>query len=110
VNKQLSRLYRLYNKKYFNNELPNIDIDFQSPRRFKADGHGKRTCAVTIFQHGKPVAIYIKRYANKEWPYIKCDLLHEMIHVSLPCRCNHGPRFKKELRRLMKAGAFDRIL
>jgi predicted metal-dependent hydrolase len=108
--RNLSRLYREYNRKYFNNQLPTIEVDFLTPRTFATHKLGKRSCAVTLYENRKPFAIYIKRHPKKEWPYIKCDLLHEMIHVSLPYRINHGPRFKKELRRLMKAGAFDAIL
>ncbi len=108
-NRTLKRLYRQYNKKFFNNNLPNIPVGFASPSDLLKAGLGKKTCAVTLFDKGKPTAIYIKRYKRKEWPYIKADLLHEMAHVALPFRVNHGPRFQEEMLRLAQAGAFKKI-
>jgi SprT-like family len=45
----------------------------------------------------------------------KIALLHEMIHLKLYIENgdpgeDHGPRFRSELTRLMKEGAYDRLL
>lgn len=106
----LRRLYRQYNKQYFGNKLPKIPVQFATPTEFIKGGLGKRTCAVTLFKHDTPHSIFIRRDPNKHWSYIKLDLLHEMAHVALPASVNHGPRFKAEMRRLEKAGAFRKLL
>jgi hypothetical protein len=106
----LKRLYRQYNKKYFGNKLPKILVAFATPKEFLKGGLGKKTLAVTLFKHEAPVAIYIRRELDKHWSYIKLDLLHEMAHVALPASVNHGPRFKAEMLRLEKAGAFRKLL
>jgi hypothetical protein len=108
-NRSLKRLYNQYNKKFFGNKLPNITVGFASPGELLKQGLGKKTCAVTLFDKHQPIAIYVKRYKRKEWPYIKSDLLHEMAHVALPFRVNHGPRFQAEMLRLAQAGAFKKI-
>ena len=106
----LRRLYRKYNKKYFNNQLPDIPVAFASPGTFHRAGLGKKTCAVTLFEPDyRPKAIIIRHYPSKNWCYIKSDLLHELVHVAHP-RWNHGRNFKAEIRRLAAEGAFDDIL
>jgi hypothetical protein len=107
----LKRLYRQYNKKYFGNKLPKgTTVTFANPAHFVKTGLGKKTCAITFFLHEKPPVIVIKRFKQKHWSYIKLDLLHEMAHVKLPINVNHGPRFKAEMARLEKAGAFRKLL
>jgi len=107
----LKRLYRYYNRKFFGNKLPNIIVGFSSPADLVKKGHGKKTCAVTLFDdNDAPEAILIKRYPHKHWSYIKLDLLHELCHVALPASVNHGPRFKSEMKRLERAGAFRKLL
>lgn len=105
----LKRLYREYNRRYFAGKLPNIWIIFGQAREWRASKLGKTTCAATFYEDGIPIGIAIRYYKHKGVQYVKTDLLHEMIHVSKP-RANHGPAFKKELRRLMDAGAFDNLV
>lgn len=35
-------------------------------------------------------------------------LLHEMVHLDIPCNAGHGPRFKARMRKLAAQGAMDR--
>jgi hypothetical protein len=105
----LKQLYRQYNKRFFNNKLPNdISVGFAAPTEFKKSGLGKYTCAVTLFEKRKPVAIFINRFTGKGWAYIKSDLLHEMAHVAHP-RAQHGPVWQAEMKRLAAIGAFKGI-
>lgn len=109
--RKLKQLYKLYNKQYFRNKLPNIQVAFGTPSDFKKGGLGKTTCAVTIYNAaGIPKAVVIKKYKGKEWPYIKADLLHEICHVALPWGTHHGPAFHREMKRLFLAGAFNGVL
>jgi SprT-like family len=104
----LQRLYRRYNRKYFGGRLPTIYIQFLAPGQFKKNGLGRATCAVTCFEDGSPVAIYISANRLKTWRYIKADLLHEMCHVAHP-KAQHGPAFENEMKRLAAAGAFKGV-
>ena len=46
----------------------------------------------------------------KKWSKIaEHTLIHEMVHLSLPPKVFHGPRFEKEMLRLAKAGAFKGV-
>ena len=105
----LKRLYREYNRKYFGGSLPKIWLIFGQAREWRASKLGKTTCAATFFEDGKPIGIAVRYYKHKSTNYFKADLLHEMAHVANP-RANHGRAFKREMRRLMMAGAFDNIL
>jgi hypothetical protein len=106
----LKRLYNQYNKKYFGNQLPKIKVHYASPAQFVKRKLGKTTCAATLYdENHKPVAIVIKKFKRKAYGYIKSDLLHEMVHVALPFRVDHGPRFQAEMLRLAMAGAFEKV-
>lgn len=106
----LKRLYREYNKKYFDNKLPNdIWVIFGGARDWRTAKLSKNTCAATFFEDHKPIGIAIRYYRFKTGPYVKSDLLHEMIHVARP-RVGHGRTFKQEVRRLAALGALDNIL
>lgn len=108
-NRALKKLYREYNRKFFGNTLPKIWLIFGQAREWKKARLGKTTCAATFFEGGKPIGIAIRYYKHKGSQYCKTDLLHEMCHVARP-RAGHGPAFKEEIRRLMLAGAFDKLV
>ena len=104
----LQKLYRQYNKKYFGGKLPAIRINFVSPADMKKSGLGRGTCAVTCFENGVAVAVYISITRYKTWRYIKSDILHELCHIAHP-KAEHGPVFENEMKRLASAGAFKGI-
>lgn len=109
-NPWLKKLYRQYNRKYFGNKLPlDIFVVFGNARTWRSARISKNSAAVTFIKGGKPLGIVIRYYKHKGRPYIKCDLLHEMIHVAHP-RASHGPIFKQEVRRLAALGALDKLL
>ena len=97
------RLYDEYNEKYFGYKLPMVHVGFYK----MPDCYG-----VTFKTHGAKFASHI--CLNPLFiPYeqqLCSTLLHEMIHVSQNNKYGHGKRFKKELRRLIVAGAFDHLL
>lgn len=107
-NRALKKLYREYNRKYFGNRLPDVFIDFTTPRDLAKNGLGKATCAVTFLKGYSRPAIFISRNPLKTWRYVKSDLLHEMCHVARP-RADHGQAFEEEMLRIAKMGAFKNI-
>ena len=101
---EYSDIYDHYNKKYFKHQLPVVRVGFYTDC--------ERECGATVRLYGAKHSSYI--YLNNRLKtfdcYLRSTLLHEMCHVKLANRGGHGPKFKKELKRLMRLGAFDDIL
>ena len=96
--------YDHFNVKYFGGGLPIVYVGLYKMKNY--------TYGCTIRQHGMKYCshILLNPYFEK-WPDVtKQNILHEMIHVKFRNRHGHGPRFKKEMRRLLLAGAFDDTL
>ena len=107
--RDLTHFYHAYNRRYFKRRmLPNIEV-YYGPLPAP---HGKFKYGVTGFSdRGKPIYITLnKKIRNLGEDIVHITLLHEMVHASLPFRVKHGPKFKKEIRRLLLAGAFDEHL
>lgn len=100
TNKKLRYWFRRYNKKYFSNRLPEISVKFKDITRAKCIGQ-------THYECYKPVYVAIDNELKTWSDMAKMTLLHEMCHVALPLRVNHGPRFQDEMLRLARAGAFN---
>jgi hypothetical protein len=96
TNADLRWWYREYNRKYFGNKLPKAHVKFS----------GIEGLGVT---HVEWKEIFISKQLKRWRAIALMTLLHEMVHLSLPPRFNHGPRFNKEMLRLAKAGAFRGI-
>lgn len=107
----LQKTFSLYNRKYFGNRLPKCQVRWNKKllRRGymgEADGCGRLLKRPTII-----IAIELKRLQR----VAKITLLHEMVHVLLDARglstesLNHGPRFQREMLRLAKCGAFNKL-
>lgn len=97
TNKDLKHWYKHYNKKFWQNRLPDI------PVRFANTG---KNWGQTHFEGHEPAYIEISREAKKSRAVSLMTLLHEQVHVFLPDRIIHGPKFEAEMLRLAKAGAF----
>lgn len=90
--------YALYNRRYFGNKLPAdvtcIWLDAGPLGRWDSDIN-----RIAINRKLKPW--------SKVW---KETLLHEMAHVATDDeREGHGPRWRKEMLRLARIGAFDNL-
>lgn len=101
-NAKLKAYYKRYNKKYFGGKLPDINIRF-------GETHRKFVIAETIFLGGHPSSIVIYRKFKRWDKIVLQSLLHEMVHVSLPVKIVHGPKFEAEMQRLAKLGAFKNV-
>lgn len=95
TNAELRYWYRRYNKKYFGGKL-DARVCFSKEVCKKFIGHADWYDRV----------ITISKEIKRLDCVIKGTLLHEMAHIKLPVKVNHGPRFEKEMLRLAKAGAF----
>jgi len=102
TNAELRRLFRQYNRDYFSGKLPNADIRFATMDR-------ENDLGFCLLFAGVPEIRINKRL--KRWPkLVRSTLLHEMVHIALPRHVQHGPRFNRELARLISEGAYDGLL
>jgi predicted metal-dependent hydrolase len=95
---KLKTWYKRYNRKYFRGKLPPISLRFAKTE--------KAVFGYTNFRGNKPIAIIISQRIRYWDRLVKQVLLHEMCHVGLSPRIEHGPKFEAEMRRLARAGAF----
>ena len=108
TNTRLKHWYKVFNRKYFKNELPNLEVKFSKelPDQMMGGSRWNR-------KRGKDAsfnAIWIN-WAHRKGTVIAIQtLLHEMCHIAIGPRYNHGTRFHKQIDRLYKAGAYKGLL
>ena len=96
TNLELHFWYKTYNRKYFGGKLRAAKVKFA----------GIQGLGVTHLEWRE---IFISKDFKKWRAVALMTLLHEMVHLWLPKKYNHGVRFQKEMLRLAKAGAFRGI-
>lgn len=109
--------YDHYNRRYFGGELPNdiaLHFEIHEFMESKEKGHvlfGRYSRRSVNSGRGVRHDIAINTDTRPFEELVKQILLHEMVHVKLqgPGRA-HGPRFRKEIRRLVRAGAYADLL
>ena len=99
----LFQMFMYYNRKYFEGKLRLQDLGLKRMTLLDA-GYTQ------FHEGGVPPAIYINKALTKWRRCVRIVLLHEMVHVSLPQHVEHGPRFKRRIRQLVKQGAYDDLL
>jgi len=112
TNKNLKQMFNHANRKYFNNELPNIPITWK--KKLMMNG-AVGECVFNRDDEKHPnkitsVEIHLHTWLQDYPPYLIQTLLHEMAHLKLGVRVHHGKVFQKEIRRLVAVGAYDGIL
>jgi hypothetical protein len=95
--RRLERLYRRYNKIYWEGELPRYYV---LPGKLK---NNTREAILGEFHYARPL-IVINVDAHKRDTKIRCTLLHEMAHVVVSGR-GHEREFLSEMERLLQRGA-----
>lgn len=96
----LARAYSRFNRLYFANALP-PDLPVRWSRKLPSSMYGCHS------EEG----ILIHAQLRPFWEVAMMTLLHEMAHEATKDeRDSHGPRWRREMRRLMRLGAFDEFL
>lgn len=96
----LKKAYLLYNKLYFNDALPPTTVVKWGT--LIGDEEGEWTDDKEIIVNTK-----LRRFHNS-W---RLTLLHEMAHQATDDEtAEHGPRWRRLMKRLYKKGAFDDLL
>ena len=124
---ELKYWYSFFNKKYFKNKLPDLYVHFGKLSRFKMGRTKFRVlckscdCCLKLREKYKdeiktdrlPIEISINKQFQKGlggYELAITTLVHEMIHVSIGGKYYHGPKFRKEKKRLLRAGILDRCI
>jgi predicted metal-dependent hydrolase len=100
----LEKIYDYSNKKFYGNKLPEIEIKYSKRM------HMKHAMGETLFVGLEPKRINIAYYLQYVPSQCIITVLHEMAHVKLGRKVGHGKKFKAELLRLHKVGAYDGLL
>lgn len=99
---ELRRWYRQYNRRWFADELPD-DIDvLYAP----VDG----LCGEVSEGEAGDLIVRINPAYALDTRIARITLLHEMAHIKLWPKRNHGTVFQRELQRLAIAGAYKGLL
>jgi len=98
---RLKRAYLDYNDRYWAGKLPD---DLMVKWAYGIDAMGD----------SDPEIIRINALLRRWECAWRATLLHECAHIAVdltgPELKDHGPKFKREIRRLLRAGAFDGLL
>lgn len=106
---ELHEKYDEFNETYFNSRLPVVRIGYY-PDIEGMDGEDAYGCTIHLSGYKHTTHILLNPYFRGWSKTTEATLLHEMIHVKMPKRVGHGPKFQRELRRLIREGAFDDLL
>lgn len=98
TNKDLRRYYRVANRKYFGNALPELNLYFSKLRSISG---------VTRVLGDVPAYIEINEDLRTYQAITIQTVLHEMVHVEHPTWKGHDWRFDRRMLRLAKMGAMD---
>jgi hypothetical protein len=100
TNADLRYMYLDFNRRYFGNRLPkDMPVYFDD-----IDCLGHTAVAKQTF---RPEYIRISKRLRFSNRMSAMTLFHEMCHVETPKYRGHGPWFRKRMKQLAKAGAFD---
>jgi hypothetical protein len=106
TNKELAKLYKKYNTKYFDGKLP-AEIPVQLIDMSATDKGGLCT---TYSEPGLVIhSIHLDSTFKDYDQLLKFFLLHEMVHVKLHPDDGHEQTFDDEMMRLAFRGAFKGI-
>jgi len=99
----LRRSYLRYNRLWFSNRLPE-DMVVRWSRRMPHNLYG------VYNEEAYGEGIFINAIWRGFYEIAQLTLLHEMAHVATESeKKHHGPRWKREMRRLARIGAFDNL-
>ena len=112
---ELEEVFRTYNHRYFGGRLPNCEVVWSSPKKKflghfvpvehyiqKSDGTEQTVRITYLIEISRRL-----KFSNKLWG---ATLLHEMVHLKLrgkEGKSDHGHKFQREMKRLVKLGAFN---
>jgi len=99
---QLMRLFRKFNAKYFDGELPEPLIKYEHITDMKCFGLCEQLADESFV-----ITIDSQWASSRSFRHL--TLLHEMVHIHIwPC-ATHGKKFQDEMMRLALDGAFKEI-
>lgn len=108
---QLRKWFRIINRKFFGNELPdNVCVRWAHPDEQRAF-----QCEEKYFGWAKKLTdpyhtheIVLTRKLNTRLSARLATLAHEMCHICLDCRDDHGPAFERTRQMIADRGIFKK--
>ena len=104
--KTLKRYYRLINKKFFHNELPNNVCVAYTDGEYIDEERYFGWCDNGIGRH--KYVLYINREKNPGFTAVLATLAHEMCHLGTSLRDDHGPAFEAQRQKIADRGIFKK--
>jgi len=108
--RNLEKIYRTYNRKFFDGRLPSDTRIFWNDEIAVSDRETDMTYGLTIQLEDEDTkhrffTIYIHPTNHIDKSQVRMTVLHEMCHVSLGTG-GHGKRFEEEMKRIALRDAF----
>jgi len=107
--KTLRKYYRLINKKFFNNELPdNVCVRYLSALEKEEfeDTYFAWTSKVDDGRH--KYVIVVSKDKNPGWTAMLATLAHECCHIATGMKDAHGPAFEAQRQLIADRGIFKK--
>ena len=116
--KCLKRWYKIINKKFFNNELPNnvcvrwiseLEVEKFEDMYFawtSDKNDSPKTFAEDHYRH--EYVIVISKNKNPGKTAVLATLAHECCHIATKMRDDHGPAFEAQRQRISDRGIFKK--
>ena len=116
--KCLRRWYKLINKKFFNNDLPD-NVCVRWANELEIEKFEEKYFAWTSDKNDSPAAfsedrykheyaIIISKRKNPGKTAVLATLAHEMCHVATKMRDDHGPAFEAQRKAISDRGIFKK--
>lgn len=106
----LKKYYKLINKKFFENQLPNNVCIRWANEEEDEEGFEEKYFGVADYAADgyHKYVIIMSRGLNRPVSTRMSTLAHEMIHIATELRDNHGPAFDKWHKTLTERGLFKK--
>jgi len=102
--RRVTRWYRLYNERWFNDDLPHdVDVYWIPTNKCAADLN-------VLFNDPESYILQLNPAFALDMNIARIALLHEMAHIKLWPYKKHGPSFDEEIQRLATIGAYKGLL
>jgi hypothetical protein len=110
MSRQAERDFHRYNRLYFGGRLPRLRVRWTKNLERLQFGEFQGGTIKAGRQRAFTGVISLADWMKPYWQVWQMTLLHEMVHAKLHgTPGEHTPAWQREMRRLARAGAFDKL-